>query len=139
MNGWAVTSAGVARFGRLPAHPGVNAVSDTCPACGARLSAVRDAFCPECRQPLDEGGAEPDAAARAARSPAPPGSGDPADRIAELERRVAELEWRLQRSYLFSEHFLARVFTVVGYYFVAYALLLVPIVVIALFGALLNR
>jgi hypothetical protein len=116
-------------------------VSDKCPACGARLAAVRDAFCPECRQPLDEGDAEPEAVALArpvGRGSAVASSG-PADRIAVLERRVAELEWRLQRSYLFSEHFLARVFTVVGYYFVAYAILVVPIVVIALFSSLLNR
>jgi hypothetical protein len=33
-------------------------MSDNCPHCGLQLPVVRDAFCPECREPLDEAPAD---------------------------------------------------------------------------------
>jgi hypothetical protein len=65
--------------------------------------------------------------------------GDPSDRTAWLEQRVAYLERRLQQSNLYSESFLTRAFTVWGHYFVAHLLIFVPLFILALCAGLLGR
>jgi hypothetical protein len=47
-------------------------VPDTCPHCGFRLPAVVDAFCPECREPLDEPPEQPALARDTSQRPAKP-------------------------------------------------------------------
>jgi hypothetical protein len=114
-----------------------------CPHCQIALPPLVDAYCPECRgdlsvqprtitpeltlrppRPRDLDLTNRDAAADAAAA-------DTAARIFVLERRVAELERRLKQSALFSENFLSRAMTVLGHGIVAYLLLLVPLMVLA--------
>ena len=53
--------------------------------------------------------------------------------LEELEQRVAALEWRLQRSWLFSSSFFTRALAVVGHFFALY-LLFVVLVMAAMFA-----
>ena len=53
-------------------------------------------------------------------SSAPPYAGHPQATLDELEERVAALEWRLRRSWLFSSSFLTRALAVFGHFFAIY-------------------
>ena len=128
-------------------------MSNHCPHCGTRLPNVRDAFCPECRRPLDEPIDEvaPVPTDKVATAPTGanarpiPASGGRAgsagsdDQVAQLEQRVAQLEWRLQQSNLFSEHLMTRAITVWGHYMLAYLVIITPIVIIAVMISQLGR
>ena len=57
---------------------------EVCPHCGERLPIVVDAFCPECREPLDEPPAQPRAA-----TPADAEAPRPADRVVPSPVRAA--------------------------------------------------
>ena len=54
----------------------------------------------------------------------------PEERIAALERRVAELERTLPRTALVSRSFIKRAFAVWGHYFVAHLMILAPFIVL---------
>jgi hypothetical protein len=91
------------------------------------LPNTADAYCPECRQPLNElPAAQPIPTAHAADQGADVGS---EHAIARLQERVANLEWRLRRSGIYSESFLQRAFAIWGHFIVAHLLLILALAV----------
>jgi hypothetical protein len=123
-------------------------MSALCPHCGARLAAVADPFCPECRQPLDEPSASQaivpaDKLSKLpsytqARTEGQAATALPAAQLHYLEDRIAQLERRLEKSSLYNENFLTRAFAVWGHNFVASLIILVPFYAI-LFCMLMIR
>jgi len=62
----------------------------------------------------------PESPAAAGVPPAAPYPGHRQVTLEELDERVAALEWRLQRSWLFSSSFLTRALAVFGHFFAIY-------------------
>ena len=119
-------------------------MSTHCPHCGARTPDVGDAFCPECRRPLDEPPASSQAITvsefvRSRRKTENDADLGLLDHIAWLEQRVAELEQRWNRSSLLSDTFLTRSFAVLGHFLVAYLIIVAPFILFASCAGVLLR
>ncbi len=75
--------------------------------------------------------------------PASPYAGHHQATLEELEQRVAALEWRLQRSWLFSSSFFTRALAVFGHWFVLYLLftflMMIVFIPITILVSLLER